>query len=60
MNRPRTFYGWTQDGKFMVSLQSGAERRPANAYDTKEQAELEAVKNRSDKLGKPMIEWEHG
>lgn len=60
MNRPRKFYGWTQDGKFRVSLLSGAEQGAANWYDTKAQAELEAIKNRTDRgHAAPSIEWEH-
>lgn len=60
MNRPRKFYGWIQDGKFRVSLSSGAEQGAANWYDTKAQAELEAIKGRTDRgHPSPSVEWEH-
>lgn len=60
MNRPRKFYGWIQDGKFRVSLFSGAEQGAANWYDSKAEAELDAIKNRTDPGGEsPSIEWEH-
>jgi hypothetical protein len=60
VNRPRKFYGWTQDGKFRVSLASGAEQLAANWYDSKAEAEADAIAGRTDRGGpKPSIEWEH-
>lgn len=60
MNRPRTFFGWVENGQFKVSVFSGAERKAANTYDTKEEAERDAIKNRTDRgHPPPKIEWEH-
>jgi hypothetical protein len=60
VKRPRQFYGWTQDGKFRVSLLSGAEQPAANWYDSKTEAEADAIAGRTDRGGpKPSIEWEH-
>lgn len=67
MNRPRTFYGWvegeTVNGerveRYKVSVFSGAQRRPANTYNSKPEAERDAIKNRTDANGKPRIEWEN-
>jgi hypothetical protein len=64
VNRPRKFYGWTQDGKFRVSLRQfygwAPSSRAANWYDSKAEAEADAIAGRTDRGGpKPSIEWEH-
>lgn len=59
MNRPRKYYGWVQDGKYRVSVFSGAEQRGANWYNTKEEAELEAKKLTPRGQPAPTIDWEH-
>lgn len=59
MAGPRTFYGWEVDGKFKVSLFPRASGKAANTYESKEDAEQQAVKYRTDR-GKPgpSIMWE--
>lgn len=61
MNRPRTFYGWVEGGKYKVSLyaKSDPRYRGANTYDSKEQAELECIIKRTDiGHGAPTIIWD--
>lgn len=59
MNRPRKFFGWEWEGKFYVSVFQRSEGRASNVYETKALAELDAIKNRTDRgQPAPTIEWE--
>lgn len=59
MKRPRTFYGWEFEGKFYVSVFPKIDGRASNVYATKDDAELDAIKNRTDRgQPGPTIEWE--
>lgn len=62
MIRPRTFHGWKDEaGKYHVSLyvRSDPKHRGSNIYDSKADAELECIKERTDPVnGAPLIVWE--
>lgn len=51
--RPK-LHGWEQDGKFYLSRKPQGTDYPAQAYDTREDAEAEATQRRC------AIEWYHG